>query len=179
MEDGEPARPSHRAAAMVEKFKLVLDAVPYEIEHQGNLLLVDGQEFSCASEGDSVTVQGNTHTVEISGTTATVDGVTYPFEIIGLEEQKPRKARKATTLSTAAEAGAIIAIMPGLIVKVLKKVGDRVEVGEVVLILEAMKMQNELRAPCDGIVKKINFKEGDQVDAFQPIIELEEPSQTR
>jgi len=173
MEDGEPARPSHRAAAMVKKFKLVLDAVPYEIEHQGNLLLVDGQEFSCASEGDSVTVQGNTHTVEISGNTATVDGVTYPFEIIGLEEQKPRKARKATTLSTAAEAGAIIAIMPGLIVKVLKKVGDRVEVGEVVLILEAMKMQNELRASKAGAIKQINVREGESVGMRQVLAIIE------
>ena len=173
MEDGEPARPSHRAAAMVEKFKLVLDAVPYEIEHQGNLLLVDGQEFSCASEGDSVTVQGNTHTVEISGNTATVDGVTYPFEIIGLEEQKPRKARKATTLSTAVEAGAIIAIMPGLIVKVLKKVGDRVEVGEVVLILEAMKMQNELRASKAGALKQINVREGESVGMRQVLAIIE------
>jgi biotin carboxyl carrier protein len=173
MEDGEPDRPSHRAAAMVEKFKLVLDAVPYEIEHQGNLLLVDGQEFSCASEGDSVTVQGNTHTVEISGNTATVDGATYPFEIIGLEEQKPRKARKATTLSTAAEAGAIIAIMPGVIVKVLKKVGDRVEVGEVVLILEAMKMQNELRASKAGAIKQINVREGESVGMRQVLAIIE------
>lgn len=173
MEDGEPARPSHRATAMVEKFKLVLDAVPYEIEHQGNLLLVDGQEFSCTSEGASVTVQGNTHTVEISGNTATVDGVTYPFEIIGLEEQKPRKARKATTLSTAAEAGAIIAIMPGLIVKVLKKVGDRVEAGEVVLILEAMKMQNELRVGKAGAIKQINVREGESVGMRQVLAIIE------
>ena len=173
MEDGEPDKPSHRATAMVEKFKLVLDAVPYEIEHQGNLLLVDGQEFSCASEGDSVTVQGNTHTVEISGNTATVDGVTYPFEIIGLEEQKPRKARKAATLSTAAEAGAIIAIMPGLIVKVLKKVGDRVDVGEVVLILEAMKMQNELHASKAGAIKQINVREGESVGMRQVLAIIE------
>uniref|UniRef100_A0A7C4TAW8 Lipoyl-binding domain-containing protein n=1 Tax=candidate division WOR-3 bacterium TaxID=2052148 RepID=A0A7C4TAW8_UNCW3 len=35
-----------------------------------------------------------------------------------------------------------------------------------------MKMQNELRATIDGVVKKINFKEGEQVDAFVPIVEL-------
>ncbi len=39
--------------------------------------------------------------------------------------------------------------------------------------MEAMKMQNELLAPRDGIVKRINFKEGEQVDALQPIVELE------
>jgi biotin carboxyl carrier protein len=45
---------------------------------------------------------------------------------------------------------------PGLVVKVLKKEGDRVQAGELVLILEAMKMQNELRASQSGVVKQIN-----------------------
>jgi biotin carboxyl carrier protein len=158
---------------MVEKFKLVLDGVSYEIERQGNLLLVDGQEFPWAIEGGSVTVQGNSHKVEISGNTATIDGVDYPFEVIGLEEQKPRKARKAAKLSTAAEAGAITAIMPGSIVKVLKKVGDRVEAGEVVLILEAMKMQNELRASKAGAIKQINVREGESVGTRQVLAIIE------
>jgi len=158
---------------MVEKFKLVLDGVSYEIERQGALLLVDGQEFPWEIEGGSVTVQGNSHKVEISGNTATIDGVDYPFEVIGLEEQRPRKARKAAKLSTAAEAGAIIAIMPGLIVKVLKKVGDRIEAGEVVLILEAMKMQNKLRASKAGAIRQINVREGESVGMRQVLAIIE------
>jgi pyruvate carboxylase subunit B len=63
--------------------------------------------------------------------------------------------------------------MPGLIVKIPIAVGDSIKSGATLAIVEAMKMQNELRAPRDGIVKKINFKEGDQVDALQPIVELE------
>ncbi|UCG93127.1 MAG: acetyl-CoA carboxylase biotin carboxyl carrier protein subunit [candidate division WOR-3 bacterium] len=63
--------------------------------------------------------------------------------------------------------------MPGLLVKVPVSLGDKVAAGATLAIVEAMKMQNELRAPSDGIVKKINFKEGDQIDAFQPIVELD------
>ncbi len=63
--------------------------------------------------------------------------------------------------------------MPGLIVKIPVAVGDKVEEGMTLAIVEAMKMQNELRAPRNGVVKKINFEEGEQVDALKPIVELE------
>jgi pyruvate carboxylase subunit B len=64
--------------------------------------------------------------------------------------------------------------MPGALVKLLVQEGQKVNRGETVAIVEAMKMENELKAPITGIVKRINFKEGDQVDAFTPIVELEE-----
>jgi biotin carboxyl carrier protein len=173
VEDGVPARPSYGVALMVDRFKLVLDAVPYEIERQGNLLLVEGQEFPYKIKGNSVTVQGNTHTVEISGNTATVDGVVYPFEAMWHAERKTEKTRKTATFSAAGQTGAITAIMPGLIIKVLKKEGDRIEAGEVVLILEAMKMQNELRANRSGVIKKLNVREGDSVEMRQILAIIE------
>jgi acetyl/propionyl-CoA carboxylase alpha subunit len=63
--------------------------------------------------------------------------------------------------------------MPGLLIKLPVAIGMLVKAGTTLAIVEAMKMQNELRAPSDGVVKKINFKEGDQVDALKPIVELE------
>jgi oxaloacetate decarboxylase alpha subunit/pyruvate carboxylase subunit B len=53
--------------------------------------------------------------------------------------------------------------MPGMIVKYEKNVGDAVTVGETVLILEAMKMENALASPASGTIKAINFKSGDAV----------------
>ena len=53
--------------------------------------------------------------------------------------------------------------MPGMIVSYEKKVGDTVEEGETVVILEAMKMENALPAPASGTVKAINFSSGDSV----------------
>jgi biotin carboxyl carrier protein len=67
----------------------------------------------------------------------------------------------------------ITSSMPGLLVKLPVKVGDKIKSGDTLVIIEAMKMQNELRSPIDGEVKKINFKEGEQVDAFQAIIQIE------
>lgn len=158
---------------MVDRFKLLLDGVTYEIERQGNLLLVDGQEFSYTIKGNSVTVHGNAHTVEIGGSTVTVDGIAYPFETIGRAEQKTEKTRSTPTLSVAGQSGTITAVMPGSVIKVLKKEGERTEVGEVVLILEAMKMQNELRANKSGVIKKLNVREGDSVEIRQILATIE------
>ena len=57
----------------------------------------------------------------------------------------------------------LAAPMPGLIIRYLKNVGDKVTKGEAVVVLEAMKMENALTAPCDGEIKAIGFKSGDTV----------------
>ena len=57
--------------------------------------------------------------------------------------------------------------MPGKILSVEKKVGDSVEAGQTIMILEAMKMENEIVAPVDGTVASINVKTGDTVDTDQ------------
>jgi oxaloacetate decarboxylase alpha subunit/pyruvate carboxylase subunit B len=57
----------------------------------------------------------------------------------------------------------LLAPMPGMIVKYLKSVGETVAKGETIVILEAMKMENALTAPCDGVVKAVPFKSGDTV----------------
>jgi biotin carboxyl carrier protein len=58
----------------------------------------------------------------------------------------------------------IAAPMPGKVVRVLVKVGDRVEVGQGLLVVEAMKMQNEIRSPKSGRVEKLFVKEGQAVN---------------
>jgi len=67
----------------------------------------------------------------------------------------------------------IKAPMPGKVVRVLAGVGTPVEVGQSVLVIEAMKMQNELKAPKTGVVKKINVAEGAAVEAGQALAEVE------
>ena len=63
--------------------------------------------------------------------------------------------------------------MPGKIAKVLVKVGDAVTQGQGVIVVEAMKMENELKAIADGKVKAVKVKEGDAVDASQSLVEFE------
>jgi biotin carboxyl carrier protein len=70
-------------------------------------------------------------------------------------------------------AGALITQMPGKVVKILKKEGDSIHKGETVLILEAMKMENEIKSGVDGIIKSINVKEGQALEAGFLMIEIE------
>jgi biotin carboxyl carrier protein len=60
--------------------------------------------------------------------------------------------------------------MPGKVVMVNKKVGDAVKVGDVVLILEAMKMENEITSDKDGKITEVRVIEGDSVDAHDVLV---------
>jgi biotin carboxyl carrier protein len=71
-------------------------------------------------------------------------------------------------------AGALITHMPGKIVKIFKQEGDRVSKGETVLILEAMKMENEIKAGAEGIIKVVYVKEGQTLDAGHLMVEITE-----
>ena len=63
--------------------------------------------------------------------------------------------------------------MPGKLVRILLEYGASVEIGDGVLVVEAMKMQNELKAPRSGIVKEIRFGEGDTVSAGEVLAIIE------
>ncbi len=65
--------------------------------------------------------------------------------------------------STSATGTLLLAPMPGMVVSYAKNIGDKVSKGETVVVLEAMKMENALGAPCDGVIKENSFKSGDTV----------------
>jgi biotin carboxyl carrier protein len=80
--------------------------------------------------------------------------------------KKPKAALDAVS-------GGITAPMPGKIVNILVKPGDEVEAGQVVVILEAMKMENELKAISKGKVKAVGVDVGDAVQGGQTLVTLE------
>lgn len=69
--------------------------------------------------------------------------------------------------------GVLKSPMPGKIMALRKSVGDTVTAGEAVVILEAMKMENELKAPSGGVIKAILVKEGQSVEKNIPLLEIE------
>ncbi len=68
----------------------------------------------------------------------------------------------------------ILSFIPGTIVEIYVKEGQRVKKGELLLILDAMKMQNKLKCPKDGVIKSIPAKAGGRVSKGTLLIELEE-----
>lgn len=67
---------------------------------------------------------------------------------------------------------AVNAPMPGTVLKMLIKQGDKVTNGQVLLVLEAMKMENEIFAPCDGTVTSVAVKEGSSVNSGDAMVTI-------
>lgn len=61
----------------------------------------------------------------------------------------------------------VLAHMPGLVVEVRVKEGQEVEEGQGLFIIEAMKMENEVRAPCSGVVERLGVREGEEIQKGQ------------
>ena len=64
------------------------------------------------------------------------------------------------------------AVIPGTIQKIMAKEGEKVKQGTPLLILEAMKMKNEIQSPMEGVIKKIHISEGQQVSKEQLLVEF-------
>jgi biotin carboxyl carrier protein len=73
---------------------------------------------------------------------------------------------------TAAKVNTVKAPMPGLIIDLRVKAGDTVKEGDPLLVLEAMKMENIIKAHGDGTVKQVKIKKGDSVEKNQVLIDF-------
>ena len=107
-------------------------------------LKVNGQDYFLAFEGNNVTVDGNVYQVAISNHTASDSA----------DSAAPASSSAATKVT---------AQMPGVVLRIVAKRGDQVKSGDRVLVLEAMKMEVSVAAPCNGTVREILVSEGQQV----------------
>ena len=81
-------------------------------------------------------------------------------------------APKAASKPAAVSSGSVVAPMPGTVIKILKNEGDEVKAGDVVLILEAMKMENEITAPVAGTLASVNCTAGGTVAGGDVLFEV-------
>jgi biotin carboxyl carrier protein len=157
---------------MNREFLLTLDGTTYKIAVDGNSILVNGQPFVVGFDGERVLVDGTPYdvTLDAKADRAVANGIAYDLSVEGLEEEKagPRTARAAVTSE-----GAVTAIMPGKIIRLLVSQGDEVATGDVVCILEAMKMENELKAPRAGVVQALHVQPGQDVEMGAVVAEIE------
>lgn len=102
-----------------------------------------------------------------------IDG--YRFDAEALDERT--RAIRDLSAATAGPSGPapVIAPMPGLIVRVNVKVGDRVEAGQGIVVMEAMKMENELRAVSAGMVTRVAAEPGTAVEKGAVLVEIGKP----
>lgn len=118
----------------------------------------------------SIVLNGREYKIEL----AKPNGKTYSCKVDGRACQVVVKARPRPSIEAPTahlkpqrrrtEEGGVAAPMPGRVVALRVKEGDRVEVGDTLLILEAMKMENVILVPKDGVVKELRAREGATVD---------------
>ena len=115
----------------------------------------------------NVTVNGSTYSVEVEevGGAVSVAPAEAAAPVVAASVAAPAAAPVAAPAAAPVAAGTttVDAPMPGKVLSVNVKKGDKVASGDVLLILEAMKMQNEIMAPSDGVVSDIRVNAGDTV----------------
>ena len=121
----------------------------------------------------NVTLNGKIYEVDVTESDAIVTGVSQvpfvaaapaPVVAPAAAPVAEATAAPAAPAPVSADGTQVKAPMPGTILAVKKNVGDAVKAGDVIVVLEAMKMENDIVAPCDGTVKSINAPKGTTVN---------------
>jgi len=162
----------------------------YDVEVRGDAIIVDGHEFPVSLREEAghtlVNAGGVPYRVQLppaaeraSGMTVQVDYRPVIIEYSGRlgSTAAPRTHRPDASASASTPAanvrGAVRAAIAGRILAVRVKVGESVARGDVLLLLEAMKMENEVKATSDGTVKEILVTEGARVSEGETLVVIE------
>jgi biotin carboxyl carrier protein len=162
------------------------------------VVLIDGRAIEVEVDGEQVTIAGQSHSATLGTIPGTplrqllLDGrpLTLSVEPLGrgrwalapggerLEvevlDERTRHIRSLTGGGDQRRAADVLkAPMPGLVVRVQAEVGDRVSAGTGLVVLEAMKMENELKAVAPGVVKAVRVTPGEVVVKGQVLVEFE------
>ena len=165
------------------KYHITVNGREHEVvlvERAGELTVeVDGQPAEVSyDEVDSLgqvalVMNGETYAISIesdgSAGHVAVAGKSFKVE---LEDERERAAHAADRAG-GKSGGVVESAMPGVVVEVLVAVGDDVEAGQSLLILEAMKMQNEIAAPAAAKVAAVHVEQGAAVGAGEKLVTLE------
>ena len=167
-------------------------------------ITIDGQEFDAQPGGDTITVgdaqfslrtvrRGNIVTVYVNEkpfavqlpealpdegpVKLLVDAKEYEVEVKGRAVGRCGRSRRARRRARRAAKGAVVAQMTGRVIRVDVKPGDEVAEGQVLLIVEAMKMENEITAPMAGTVKEVAVAAGARVSEGDLLVQIEAPEE--
>lgn len=152
---------------VISDSSIIIDSVPFSwdlVRIRENHFHVIHDQKSYNVEVVSIDAQQKAFTFKINGSSCTIqlnDKFDELLEKLGMNG------------SAAGKVNSIKAPMPGLIIDLRVKEGDKISAGEPVLILEAMKMENVIKAPGEAVVKSLKVKKGDSVEKNQVLLEFE------
>ena len=136
--------------------------LPLEVNKMGDTrkVIVNGEEFEVELEQNG------------DDWIATVGGETFEIKV---PDAGPAPKQRRASGGKSKKSGKVSANIPGKVVTVEVSLGDEVQEGQVVMILEAMKMQNEIQAPVTGTVTEIHCEEGQSIEANVPLLVITPP----
>ena len=148
----------------------------------GYRLIVDGEPLEVAASLPQPGVlrmvhAGRSHSVDVraidDGQEVVLGGVRYD---VGVIDERDKAMRLLHDAAGGAGAGEVISTsMPGKVVALLVAVGDAIEPGQGVIVIEAMKMENELKAAHAGVVERVAVAVGDAVEAGAELVVIAPP----
>ena len=151
------------------------------VELDGEAVQVDGQPVSVVLESQAgspelrLVLDGRASTLAVEGHQEGVWRLVDQGAVreVLVEDERSRHIRTLSGAGRAIPTGAVVkAPMPGMVVRIPVNPGDRVVAGSGLLVLEAMKMENEMRAPIAGVVTVVRVAAGQAVEKGQILIEL-------
>lgn len=147
----------------MKKMKVLVNGKPYEVELGDTL----GGEMEVMVNGQAYQVS-----LEESHVSAIPAVVPQPAAKPVVPAAAPRPAPKPVP-TTAASGNAMTAPMPGVILDVAVKAGDKVSAGQQLCALEAMKMKNAIRSPRDGVIASVAVADGQRVNYGDVLFQFE------
>lgn len=163
----------------------------YEVELKGDSVVVDGHEYPVKVRDEGAYVQvtagGVPYRVQLpppgerdSGMAVTVDSRPFTLQYSGTlgSRPAPRPPRAAggggaPSAPRAGVKGGVAAQIAGRVLSIRVRAGDTVQQGDILLILEAMKMENEVKAPAAGVVSRVLVAEGARVADGETMVVIE------
>lgn len=124
-----------------------------------------------------ITLEGKTYEMEVdlveeSAVVQPMQKKEYKEFKTGSKDTNVNVLDPSAQKQTVSDTGAVVAPMPGTVIRIEKSEGELVKAGDLVLILEAMKMENEIFSPKDGTIKKMNCEVGGTVAGGEVLFEV-------
>jgi biotin carboxyl carrier protein len=166
------------------KYTVTVGGRAVQVEVSGDSVRLDGERVHATLSGipqtplRTLVLNGHARTFAMlrsdGGWSVQAGGRAWPVAVV---DERTQQLRELTGQRTGHSAGGLIrAPMPGLVVRVEVEPGQRLDEGAGVVVLEAMKMENEIATPGPGVVRTVHVKEGQAVEKGAPLVEVvEEP----
>uniref|UniRef100_A0A8D2L7C4 Methylcrotonoyl-CoA carboxylase subunit alpha, mitochondrial n=2 Tax=Varanus komodoensis TaxID=61221 RepID=A0A8D2L7C4_VARKO len=149
----------------------------YDMQIQDQSFHVSG---CLSNDGDSDYLRCSVNGIVHKSKLVILDNTIYLFSLEGSEQIALPLPKYLSGVSLTGDQGGAVAPMTGTIEKVFVKAGDKVQVGDPLMVMIAMKMEHTIRAPKAGIIKRVLYQEGSQANRHAPLVELvEEESETK